>query len=372
MTSTEAFGSAVEPGDIPFADGEMTARVRRLRDAYLAAESGLCLERARIYTDVHRRNESQPIIMRRALSLRTTLEEMSIWIAPDELLAGCHASRPRAAPIFPEYSTSWILDELDEFEKRPGDAFCPSEADKRELREILPWWRGKTLYEKGLALMTEESREIYRAGLIHPDGILTCGDGHIAIRHEKLLEKGIGGYLREIADRLAGLNPCLAGDVKKRQFYEAAKICLEGMSAHIGRFGRLAAELAARTETPERRAELLRLSETCRRLTNEPAQTFFDAMQMICFSQIVFQIESNGHSLSLGRLDQYLYPYYRRDILSGRLTEEETVELLQCLWVKLVSINKIRGWKHTRCSAGSPLYQNVTIGGQTPEVFLIR
>ncbi|MDR1535589.1 MAG: glycyl radical protein [Planctomycetota bacterium] len=351
----------------PAPGGEMTDRVRRLRDGILAEKPGICLDRVRIYTRVHQEREDQPIIVRRALALKETLARMRIRLDDGELLAGCHASRPRAAPIFPEYSVSWILEELDDFERRPGDAFHLSGEDKSTLREILPWWKGKTLFDKGLALMTEELRDIYAAGLIHPDGILTCGDGHIAIYHEKLLEMGIGGYLREVDERLAGLDSRLAGDVGKRLFYQAVKTSLEGMALYIGRFADLAGKQAEAVASPGRKRELVRLAEACRRLTSEPAGSFFEALQMACFSQLILQIESNGHSLSLGRLDQYLFPYYRRDFLAGRLDGAEAVELLQCLWLKLMSVNKIRGWKHTRFSAGSPLYQNVTIGGQTPE-----
>ncbi|MDR3078222.1 MAG: formate C-acetyltransferase/glycerol dehydratase family glycyl radical enzyme, partial [Planctomycetota bacterium] len=363
----EAGERTATANDLPSAGGEMTGRVRRLREAVLSAKPGICLERVRIYTEVFQKHEAEPVIVRRALALRETLARMTIRLDGDDLLAGCHASRLRAAPIFPEYSASWILAELDEFAQRPGDAFFPSEEDKAELRKLLPWWEGKTLYDKGLALMSEEMREMYRAGLVHPDGILTCGDAHIAIHHAKLLERGIGDYLREVSERLSRLDDCRLEDLRKRVFYQAVQISLEGMSAHIERFERLAEEEAKAASGPERRRELERLAAICRQIKRGPCRDFRQALQLTWFSQLILQLESNGHSLSLGRLDQYLYPYYRADIESGRLTEPEAVELFQCLWLKLLSVNKIRGWKHTRYSAGSPLYQNVTIAGQTPD-----
>ncbi len=366
MSTAETTDSAAALAFIPSATGKMTERVRRLRDAVLAAKSGICLDRVRIYTEIHKKHECQPVIMRRALSFRETMERMTIWIDEDELVVGSHASRRRAAPLFPEYSMTWMLDEIDQFEKRPGDPFFPSDEDKRAIREIIPWWEGKSVQDKGLALMTEDMRDMYRSGLVHPDGILTSGDAHIAIYHEKLLEKGIDGYLRDIEKYLAGLDNCLQGDLRKRIFYESSRICLEGMSAYIGRFEKLAEEQAA-AATPGRKRELEEIAGVCRHIKHHPARNFREALQLACFSQIVLQIESNGHSLSFGRLDQYLYPYYRRDIATGKITEEQVVELLQCLWVKLLEVNKIRGWKHTRASAGGPLYQNVTIGGQTPD-----
>ena len=352
---------------IPSATGEMTERVKQLRELVLSAEPGVCLERARIYTEVYQRNEQQPVIIRRALALRETLTRARIWIDYDELLVGGHSSRMRAAPIFPEYAVEWILREIDEFEKRPGDAYYLSEADKEGLREILPWWRGKTLLDKGYALMAPEIMEIHEAGIIRAEGNLTSGDAHIAIYHAKLLEKGLDGYKAEVDGYLSKLDPCRAEDVKKRLFYEAVKICLDGMSSYIERFERLTEVKAKLTASPERAKSLARVSEICRHLKNHPPRDFHEALQMVWFSQVILQIESNGHSLSLGRLDQYLYPYYKKDIESGTLTEAQAVELLQCLWVKLLSVNKIRSWSHTRFSAGGPLYQNVTIGGQTPD-----
>ncbi len=367
MSTAEVMNPTRAPSSVPAAAGRMTERVARLRDAVLSAKSGICLDRVRIYTEIHKKHECQPIIMRRALSFRETMEKMRVWIDEDELVVGSHASRRRAAPLFPEYSMTWMLDELDQFEKRPGDPFYPSDEDKRAIRGIIPWWEGKSVQDKGLALMTGAMRDMYHSGLVHPDGCLTSGDAHIAIHHEKLLEKGIDGYLREIEGHMAALDNCLQADLRKRIFYESAVICLEGMAAYIGRFEKLAMEQAASASTPERKRELEEIAGVCGRIKRHPARNFREALQMTCFSQIVLQIESNGHSLSFGRLDQYLHPYYEKDIAAGETTEEEVVELLQCLWVKLLEINKIRGWKHTRASAGGPLYQNVTIGGQTPD-----
>ncbi len=359
--------TATTPSRIPTATGAMTERVKNLRDAVIRATPGICLDRASIYTEIYQKNENQPVMMRRALALRETLQRARIWIEPDELLVGGHSSRLRAAPIFPEYAVDWVLKELDEFEKRPGDAFHPSEEDKQTLREILPWWQGKTLKDKGYALMAPELMAIHEAGLIRAEGNLTSGDAHIAIYHEKLLEKGLEGYLRDVESYMAKLDPCLMGDVKKRIFYESVRISLEGMSDFIGRFAKLAEIKSMMSATPERQATLRRVAEVCAHIQTQPPRSFHEALQLVWFSQVVLQIESNGHSLSFGRLDQYLYPFYERDIASGALTDEDAVELLQCMWVKILSVNKIRSWSHTRFSAGGPLYQNVTIGGQTPD-----
>ena len=366
-TANALSGKTITRTTIPDTSGEMTSRVKQLRESVLSAKPGVCLDRAGIYTDVYKKHEAEPVIIRRAIALYETLSKARIWIEPDELIVGGHSSRMRAAPIFPEYAVGWILRELDEFEKRPGDAYYPSEEDKAGLREILPWWEGKTLLDKGYALMSPEIKEIHESGIIRAEGNLTSGDAHIAIYHSKLLAKGIDGYRNDIAEYMAKLDPCKPEDVKKRLFYRAVQISLDGMSAFIERFEKLAAEMAVAADTPERAKVLERISAVCAQLKNGPARDFHEALQMTWFSQVILQIESNGHSLSLGRVDQYLYPYYKQDIEAGKITDANVVELLQCLWVKLLSVNKIRSWSHTRFSAGGPLYQNVTIGGVTPE-----
>ena len=344
-----------------------TSRVQRIKEQILAATPGICLERARIYSKVYREHEASPVIIRRALAFREAMRTMTIWIGDDDLLIGSHSSRLRAAPIFPEYAVEWILRELDDFEKRPGDAFFPGEEQKAELRELLPWWRGKTLIEKGYAIMAPELKAIHEAGIIRAEGNLTSGDGHVAIYHEKFLSRGIGGYVREVEERMAALDMTKADDAKKRIFHDAVRISLEGMQIYIARCAAFAREQAAAARAPERKAELERIAAACKHIESGPPRDFFEALQLVWFSQALLQIESNGHSLSLGRVDQYLHPYYEKDRAAGRLSDEQAMELLECLWLKLASVNKIRSWSHTRFSAGGPLYQNVTIGGQTPD-----
>ena len=343
----------------------LSERVRAQKEALLRTRPTICTERARIYTEVYQRNEEKPLIIRRALALRETLSRMSISIGDGELIVGNQSSRPRAAPIFPEYAVGWILEELDSFSSRAGDAFFPTGEVKAELRDICPWWQGKTLLEKGTALMPDLYREIHDAGIIRAEGNLTSGDGHIAVNYPQLLSDGLSGYARRVESQRARLDLSDWTDLKKEQFYKASAIVLSSVSAFIRRYQTLALLLSQAEADARRAAELVRISEDCRVITEDPPETFSQALQLVYFIHLILQIESNGHSVSLGRADQYLLPFYEHDIAEGRMTEESARELLQCTWLKLFSINKIRSWSHTRFSAGSPLYQNVTIGGQT-------
>ena len=340
-------------------------RIKRFKDEVLGTRSTICTQRAEAYTRIYRTREADPIIIRRALALEETLKTMTIFINPDELIVGNQACRNRAAPIFPEYAVEFIINELDEFEKRSGDAFYPDAETKKTLAEVCKWWEGRTTLDKGRALMSPDLREIHKTGIIRAEGNLTSGDAHLAINHRKLLEIGLDGYLAEVEKNRKNLHIAEYADLKKEQFYRSVEISLRAFSDFIMRYAVLAEATAAGEEREERRKELSIIAENCRRIAHDPPEDFYQALQFTYFSQLVLQIESNGHSLSLGRMDQYLYPFYKKDMEKGILTGDRVMLLLEYTWIKLYSILKIRSWSHTRYSVGSPLYQNVTIGGQT-------
>jgi pyruvate formate-lyase/glycerol dehydratase family glycyl radical enzyme len=345
----------------------VTERITKLKDQILSVLPTICTERARFYTDVYRENEDSPVIIKRAIALDKTLKEMTIYINDGELIVGNHSSKLRAAPIFPEYVTSWIINELDELDKRPGDAFFINDDHKKELKEICGWWKGKTLADRGYSLMSQLNREIHDSGIIRAEGNLTSGDGHLAVNIEKILETGLGGYLDKIELLQKSLHSSDVGFINKNDFYKAMKIGIEAFQTFIRRFEMLSFETAQNETNSIRKSELLEISENCRNISKNPPKGFYEALQLTWFVQLVLQIESNGHSVSLGRMDQYLYRFYKNDIASGKISEDHVLELLENTWLKLLSVNKIRSWSHTRYSAGSPLYQNITIGGQTKE-----
>ncbi len=346
---------------------KISKRIHTLREKVLSAKPSVCTERAKFYTSVYKENEEKPVIIKRALALEKTLKEMTIFIDEGELIVGNHSSQLRAAPIFPEYAVDWLPEEMDDLDKRPGDAFFITEEHKKELVEIADWWKGKVLYDKGRALMTQELRDIHDAAIIKATGNLTSGDAHIAVDFIKILERGLSGYLAEIRSYDGEVNGYNQEGIRKARFYEALTIGVQSMSAFIKRYADQAQYMAKQEKDPDRLKELEIIAENCSHISEKPPVNFHQALQLTFFVQLVLQIESNGHSVSLGRLDQYLYPFYSQDVLTGKIRDELVVELLENTWIKLLSINKIRPWAHTRFSAGGPLYQNVTIGGQTAE-----
>ena len=218
---------------------------------------------------------------------------------------------------------------------------------------------------RGEALLPEEVRVFMETGVFGMEGKLNAGDAHLAVNYERILKDGLRGYEKRVKEYKASLDLTDPESIDKYCFYNAVLIVLEAVRNFANRYSVLAQDLAEKELNQERKIELLEISRICSKVPYEPAETFREAVQSVWFIQLILQIESNGHSLSYGRFDQYMYPYYNRDIKNGTIKESEALELLTCLWIKTLTINKVRSQAHTLSSAGSPMYQNVTIAGQT-------
>ena len=345
----------------------LSERIKAHKDALVhIVKPPVCTERAAHYTKICQENMDKPVPVRRALALAYHLANRTLWIKHDELIIGNQASEVRAAPIFPEYTVSWIEKEIDDLADRPGAGFAVSEENKRVLHAICPWWRGQTVQDRCYGMFTDEQQALLATGIIKAEGNMTSGDAHLAVNYPLLLEKGLDGLREKVAERRSRLNLTVLEDLHGEQFLKAIAIVLEAVSDHIIRYADLARRMAAQETRPARKEELLRIAENCEVIAHQPPKTFWQALQLCYFIQLMLQIESNGHSVSFGRMDQYLYPFYRRDVeLEQTLTREQAIELLHGCWLKLLEVNKIRSGSHSKASAGSPLYQNVTIGGQT-------
>ncbi len=345
--------------------GNLTDRMNNFRDELINTKSMVCVERAKYTTESYEKHADKPMVLRRAYCLENILKNMSIFIEDETLIAGNQASSNRSAPIFPEYAMDWVMEELDEFDKRDGDIFYITEENKQVLRDISPFWEHKTLKDRGLAGMPAESRPFYDLGIIKAEGNITSGDAHIAVNYETVLKLGLINYKERTEKKLKELDLTYYRNLNKSYFYRAILIVIDAVVDFVKRYADLALELAEKEVNLERKAELLEMSRILNKVPYYPAETFHEAVQSMWIIHLVLQIESNGHSLSYGRMDQYLYPYYKNDLEHGRITEDGATEILTNLWLKTFTINKIRSWSHTRFSAGSPLYQNVTVGGQT-------
>lgn len=345
--------------------GTLTERMKEFREEVLDEKPYIDAQRAILATLAYKENLNQPRVMVRAKMLEKVLDNMSIYIEDKSLLAGNQATKNRNAPIFPEYTMEFVMKELDQFEKRDGDVFYITEKTKEQLREIAPFWQNNNLRARGEALLPEEVRVFMETGVFGMEGKLNAGDAHLAVNYERILKDGLRGYEKRVKEYKASLDLTDPESIDKYCFYNAVLIVLEAVRNFANRYSVLAQDLAEKELNQERKIELLEISRICSKVPYEPAETFREAVQSVWFIQLILQIESNGHSLSYGRFDQYMYPYYNRDIKNGTIKESEALELLTCLWIKTLTINKVRSQAHTLSSAGSPMYQNVTIAGQT-------
>lgn len=347
--------------------GTLTERMKEFREEVLDEKPYIDAQRAILATLAYKENLNQPRVMVRAKMLEKVLDNMSIYIEDKSLLAGNQATKNRNAPIFPEYTMEFVMNELDQFEKRDGDIFYITEKTKEQLREIAPFWQNNNLRARGEALLPEEVRVFMETGVFGMEGKLNAGDAHLAVNYERILKDGLRGYEKRVKEYKATLDLTNPDNVDKYCFYNAVLIVLKAVRNFANRYSVLAKDLAEKELNQERKNELLEISRICSKVPYEPAETFQEAVQSVWFIQLILQIESNGHSLSYGRFDQYMYPYYDRDIKNGTIKESEALELLTCLWIKTLTINKVRSQAHTLSSAGSPMYQNVTIAGQTTD-----
>jgi len=339
-------------------------RIKTVQARMNARVPYICPERAEIITESFKRTEGEPIVIRRAKALADILSRMTTYIEPDMLIVGNQASQNFAAPVFPEYSIDWVIEELDEFEKRSGDYFHITEDTKDRLRALEGYWTGKTHKDEVLSHLPQINRQAEKQGVLHRGGISMSGDGHIIPDHEFVLAHGYGG-MADIARAHLANDAALTQEQK--DFYEASIIAMNGALTYIKRLGEDAEIAAACAEDPKRAAELRELSEMFAHFMEGGARSFHEAVEAVYLTHVLMMIESNGHSFSFGRFDQYVYPYYKKDLDAGVLSKEKALELITHFFIMTNSLNKVRPWDHTQYSGGYPLYSNLMVGGMKPD-----
>ncbi|MDI6606751.1 MAG: pyruvate formate lyase family protein, partial [Candidatus Omnitrophota bacterium] len=347
-----------------------TKRIMDLREKLVNTKPSVCGERAVIVTESYKETEGQPIPIRRAKALKKIMEEMTIRIWDDELIVGNHASRRRAAPVFPEWGVYWLERQLDEIETRPQDKMIVTDEVKSALRGIFPYWRGKTVYDRVWGTLPDDVKEARTAFMFTVDLYERGSFGHMIYDIPGVLSRGFRGIKEEALARIAAADASVPEDFSKMIFWKAVVIVSDGIISFAQRYAEEARRLAQMGGiSPQRRKELLKIAEVCSWVPENPARNFWEAVQAAWFLQLVIQIEGNGNSVSMGRMDQHLYPYFLADYTENKITLEEAQELLDCLWIKLNEIVKVWDTEATRVHAGFPMTQNVIIGGQTPEGF---
>jgi len=344
-----------------------SVRLEKLIDGLYSVTPEIDSERAVLITESFKQTEALPMILRRAKALEKILSEMTIVIRDEELIVGNLTAKPRGTQIFPEFSNKWLLEEFESLEKRAGDVFLISGDTKKALREAFSYWDGRTTNELAAQYMFPETRDAIDAGVFTVGNYFFNGVGHISVDYAKVLAIGFNGIIAQAREELASADKGDPAYIRKYHFLSAVIIAAEAAIAYANRFADLAAQLAQTEKDERRKEELLLIAANCRRVPAEPARTFYEALQSFWFVQAIIQIESNGHSISPMRFDQYIYPYYQKDIVSGRITREWGQELLDCLWIKFNDVNKVRDEGSTKAFGGYPMFQNLIVGGQTED-----
>ncbi|WP_336239600.1 formate C-acetyltransferase [Enterobacter chuandaensis] len=333
----------------------MTNRTQRLKDALFASPREISLERALLYTASHQQTEGEPVITRRAKATAYILDHVNIAIRDEELIAGNRTVKPRAGIMSPEMDPYWLLKELDQFATRPQDRFEISDEDKQTYRDVLyPYWENRSMKDFINSQMTDEVK-IAVGTQIFSVNQTDKGQGHIIIDYPRLLNNGLGALVEELREHCAR-DP-------HNTFYTAALILLEASQRHILRYAALAEELA-RVSDASRREELLTIADISRHNAQHKPQTFWQACQLFWYMNVILQYESNASSLSIGRFDQYMLPFYQASLSQG---EEPAFlkEILESLWVKCNDVVLLRSTSSARYFAGFPTGYTALLGGLT-------
>lgn len=346
---------------------EKSPRISRLVDNLFAKMPEIESARAILLTESYRQTENEPIVLRRAKAFRHILKNIPIIIRDEELIVGSSTIAPRGCQTYPEFSYEWLESEFDTVVTRTADPFFISEKTKKELKEADAYWKGKTTSELATSYMAPEAQKAIEHNIFTPGNYFYNGVGHVTVNYGKVLAVGYEGIIEEAKAELASCRPGDANYAKKSRFLEAVIISCEAVIEYANRYAALANELAASCGDAARREELLTIARNCSRVPAKGAQSFWEACQSFWFVQQLLQLESSGHSISPGRFDQYMYPYYEKDVQLGRVTRKFAQELMDCIWVKLNDLNKCRDAASAEGFAGYSLFQNLIAGGQDAE-----
>ena len=344
-----------------------TDRVERLRSMIVDAVPCIEAERAVLITESYQATEGLPMIMRRAKALENILNNLTVTIRDDELVVGTLTKAVRSCQLFPENSYKWVMDEFDTIETRMADPFKISEEDKATLRKVLPYWEDKTISDLASSYMSEKTKECIANGVFTVGNYFFGGVGHIIIDYDKAIRRGYKAIIQDAVEALESFDCNDPDFIQKTQFCKAIITVLSAAINFAKRYSDKAKEMAAVETNPTRKAELLQIAANCEKVPANGATNFYEACQSFIITQMILQVESSGHSESPGRFDQYMYPYLEKDLVSGAITKDFAQELLDCVFVKLNDLNKVRDQISAQAFAGFQVFQNIGAGGQTED-----
>ena len=346
-----------------------TERHLKLKENFLNVVPSVSIHRARTITQVAKENPGLPTVLMRGKSFKRCCETAPLVIQPNELIVGCPNGKPRAGSFSPDIEWRWMQAELDTIASRPQDPFYISEEDKKELREeIFPFWENKSVdeycegqyREAGLWQMSGESY-VSDCSYHAVNGGGDSNPGYDVI----LMKKGMLDIKAEAEAKLAELDYAVPEDIDKIYFYKSIIDTAEGVMIYAKRMSEYAAELAAKETDPKRKAELLKISEVNARVPAHKPETFWEAIQAVWTIESLLTLEENQTGMSIGRVDQYMYPFFKADLEAGRLTEYEAFDLAGCMLVKMSEMMWLTSEEGSKFFAGYQPFVNMCVGGVT-------
>ena len=348
-------------------DIKKTERITKLIDALFEKMPEIEADRAVLLTESYKQTEGEPIITRRAKAFKHILDNIPIVIRDNELIAGSATKKPRGCQVFPEYSFEWLEAEFETVATRSADPFYIADETKKTLSEVYKYWKGKTTSELATSYMAPETLIAMEHNIFTPGNYFYNGVGHVTVDYGKIIKNGFMGIADEARAELEIVKPGDGDYSRKRAFLEAVIMSCEAASNYARRYAKLALEMAEQETDNQRKLELLLIASNCAEAPARGAKNFYEACQVFWFVQMLLQVESSGHSISPGRFDQYMYPWFEQDIKNGTITYEFAQEIIDCIWVKLNDLNKCRDAASAEGFAGYSLFQNLIAGGQTPD-----
>lgn len=333
----------------------MSQRIQILKDKMLSAPRYASIEQARIITRVYQENEHLSIPKKRALSLKAAMEELEIGFEKEELIVGNRTKGVRYGVVFPESGCSWVNNEFETLPTRPQDQFHVKEEDIQEFREkIYPYWKGKSMED---VIKHHGGQEIQSIAKVVKINQKDHAQGHICPDSALWLKMGPLGIMNQAQEKL---KTC---EESQKEFYECVVLVMQGACTFMKRYHDIIMENIDEVEEPYQQS-LRTVANNCLNLTKRPPETFHEAVQSLWFLFVLLHMESNASSFSPGRMDQYLYPYYQKDIESGKISMEDALDILECLWLKFNQIVYLRNQNSAKYFAGFPIGFNIAIGGE--------
>ena len=334
----------------------MSPRIKYLKEKMLSDKRYASIEQALIITEIYKENEDKPVIIKRALALKNALSKLEIGVEAEELIVGNRTKGVRYGVVFPESGSSWIHKEIETLGSRAQDKFDVKAEDIEKFREVIkPYWEGHSLED---VIRTRYGKEIDEIAKVVKINQKDHAQGHICPNCTEWLELGPEGIKQRALSKMKNASK------EKKDFYESVVIVMEGTQKFMLRYHDLMKEKAERVRDEKLKSSMLVVAENCKNLSERPAQTFHEAVQSIWFLFVILHMESNASSFSPGRMDEFLYPYYKRDIENGTLDNEKALEIIECIWLKFNQIVYLRNSHSAKFFAGFPIGFNIAIGGQ--------